>query len=293
MEGQEAFTLTLPEAVDPADWVTAHGVKGLRAFVVFGSSDSSRWRSRSCPLGQVPRGRTCPETTTQHFDSGPSERRQPVLTQASAGPVPARGGSRSRRSWARTRRVAGKTTGGCRNYWLSVRAQLSCWPRFSGRYRDVRSTPRLIKRVAPSVHITNHEEVIAGSKVDLKTRVPPSDHEPGASGAPLDYEAAVHYLGNYATTSKGVKGKVPPSSCTKQLLQMLRAHFRPRTISIVESNQSRVTPNCRNEDDAQPTAPKPKTSNLATLFYSQFGVGTKSAICLGSSAPNRPWITEI
>ena len=39
-EGQEVFTLTLPQAVDPADWVTAHGAEGLRAFVISGSRGS-------------------------------------------------------------------------------------------------------------------------------------------------------------------------------------------------------------------------------------------------------------
>ncbi len=50
--GLEAFTLILPEAIDPADWVTTHGVEGLRAFVVAGGGDSHGGEARPVHSGR-------------------------------------------------------------------------------------------------------------------------------------------------------------------------------------------------------------------------------------------------
>jgi DNA primase len=48
LEGRESFVLTLPDTFDPADWLKAHGLSGLRNFVA--GDNSSATIDAICPL---------------------------------------------------------------------------------------------------------------------------------------------------------------------------------------------------------------------------------------------------
>jgi hypothetical protein len=52
----------------------------------------------------------------------------------------------------------------------------------------------MIRRAGPSSQATQGGRIKPDSKLDPKTPLSSSEHDPNSSGALLDYEAAAHYL---------------------------------------------------------------------------------------------------
>lgn len=67
LEGREAFALILPDTSDPADWLMADGLKGLRNFIVEGSPGSQQDTVRPVHAGRylaAQLARQCPLATS-------------------------------------------------------------------------------------------------------------------------------------------------------------------------------------------------------------------------------------